>query len=328
MINTINRLAEGWFAVMAAVLWQSAVLVMLAAAIAWWLRRSSPVVRYWLWQIVAIKLLLMPFWTFALPLPSWARPAPPAQSVVLTPAQGLYDGSGRLAANRASLTSRGGGLEPDATTASPWEPLFATTWQAWLMSAWCLIVLWQIARLASQRRRLAGLLQQGGFASTEVCDLVAELSQQAGLRRPPAVLSVAGDCPLFVCGLWRPRLVLPEQLFAALKLPERRQVILHELAHLKRRDLFWGWPAEIGRIVYFFNPLVHWVAYQVRLERELACDQFAMAHSGHPPADYAQTLVRVVGQVSEPAAVQAAAIAAGLGGNQTTLKPPSRTNVL
>jgi beta-lactamase regulating signal transducer with metallopeptidase domain len=296
-------------------------------------------------------------------MPAWTQVAPRPQSAALQPAEGFYDSSGRSAANRASPSPAGSGLDAATNTASQWEPFATITWQTWLMSAWFAVVLWQIVRLANQRRRLAALLSgrprttwglsrfrapceawsdengtvplakvgvaagrplgRGGFAGGELCHLVAELSQQAGLRRAPAVVWVAGDCPLFVCGLWRPRLVLPDQLFTALTPTERRQVVLHELAHLKRHDLLWGWPAEIARIIYFFNPLVHWVAYQLRLERELACDQFAMAHSGHPPADYAQTLVQVVSHASEPAAVQAAAIAAGLIGNQATPKPTS-----
>jgi beta-lactamase regulating signal transducer with metallopeptidase domain len=155
-----------------------------------------------------------------------------------------------------------------------------------------------------------------------------ELAEQVGLRRVPEAVAVAEDCPLFVCGLRRSRLILPSRLLASLNPAERRQVILHELAHVKRWDLVWGWPVEIGRIVYFFHPLVYWVAYQLRLERELACDQLAMARSGHPPADYAQTLVQVVSHASEPAAVQAAAISAGLTGSQPSdrlgsgAKPP------
>lgn len=77
-------------------------------------------------------------------------------------------------------------------------------------------------------------------------------------------------------------------------------------------------------IVYFFHPLVYWVGYQLRLERELACDQVAMAHSGHPPADYAQTLVQVVSHAAEPAALRPAAISAGSGGSQTSSKEKPR----
>ena len=88
MISTLDGWAEGWLRAMGAVLWQSALLVALAAVVAWLLRRSSPVVRYWLWQIVAIKLLLMPFWTLAVPLPWWAGSRPPAPSAAAAPAEG------------------------------------------------------------------------------------------------------------------------------------------------------------------------------------------------------------------------------------------------
>lgn len=97
MILTLNGWAEGWLRVMGAVLWQSTVLVALAILVACWLRRSSPAARYWLWQIVAIKLLLMPFWTSAVPLPSWAQSRPPRQSAAFQPATGLTQ-SGRAPA--------------------------------------------------------------------------------------------------------------------------------------------------------------------------------------------------------------------------------------
>jgi beta-lactamase regulating signal transducer with metallopeptidase domain len=176
--------------------------------------------------------------------------------------------------------------------------LASVTWQAWLLLTWLAIVLGQLARVASQRWRLGWLLKKSAAADGEIAELVAELAEELRLRRVPAVVSVAGECPLFVCGLWRPRLVLPARLMAALDGSARRQVLLHELAHVGRHDLLWGWPVEIARTVYFFHPLVYWVAYQLRLERELCCDQVAMAHSGHPPADYAQTLVEVVSERS------------------------------
>ena len=72
IIQGINTSAETWTGLMWAVLWQSTLLIGVVGSIGWLLRRASPGVRYWLWQIVVIKLLLMPFWTAAVPLPSWA----------------------------------------------------------------------------------------------------------------------------------------------------------------------------------------------------------------------------------------------------------------
>jgi beta-lactamase regulating signal transducer with metallopeptidase domain len=316
LIPAMNDWAERWLAVMWAIVWQLALVVAIATLIAWLLRRSSPVVRYWLWQIVAIKLLLMPFWTFAIPLPSWAESKPIEQAASIQPPAG-WDKNVYKPDLAKALPS---GNTPDATAAPDvtpfWEPLAAIGWQGWLLSVWCIAVLWQIIRLFGQRLRLDRLLKRAVPTEGELAALVTELAGQIRLRRVPAVVSVDGECPLFVCGLWRSRLVLPSRLMASLGVAERRQVILHELAHVKRHDLLWGWPVEIARIVYFFHPLVYWVAYQLRLERELACDQLAMARSGHTAADYAQTLVQVVSHASQPPSVQVAAISAGLSGSE------------
>jgi beta-lactamase regulating signal transducer with metallopeptidase domain len=101
-----------------------------------------------------------------------------------------------------------------------------------------------------------------------------------------------------VCGLWRRTLVLPHDLLAALTPDQLRQVLLHELAHIRRGDLLWGWLPEIARMVWFFHPVSYWVGSRIRLERELACDQLAMALSGQNAATYAETLVRVVAATS------------------------------
>jgi bla regulator protein blaR1 len=322
VINVMNDWAEAWLRVVWAVTWQFVLLAAAATLIAWLLRRSSPVVRYWLWQIVAIKLLLMPFWTFAIPLPSWVASRPVERAIAFQPEMKTADNLLRPAARNTTETNGAAGPAASPPAPSFWEPLAAITWQTWLMSAWSVAVLWQILRLLGQRLRLASLLKRGVAVQGDLAALVADLAREIGLRRVPEVVSVAGECPLFVCGLWRPRLIMPSRLMAALDDAERRQVILHELAHLKRHDLAWGWLIEIARIVYFFHPLVYWVAYQLRLERELACDQVAMSRSGHTPADYAQTLVNVVTHASEPSPLQqVAAISAGLTGNETTRQP-------
>jgi beta-lactamase regulating signal transducer with metallopeptidase domain len=317
-VMNINRWAQGWLAMMAAVLWQSVLLIAVAAIIGLLLRRSSPVVRYWLWQIVAIKLLLMPFWTLAIPFPAWWHGSPPAQAASASPTDvRSADAMRPKSPGPMPLAERGGSSAEPVPSVSPLrEAVAAVGWQSWLLFAWATIVILQIARLAVQRIRLAKLLEKAAPAGAELAGLVAELARHIGLRRAPAALSVAGDCPLFVCGLRKPRLVLPDRLIVSLDDAQRKQVILHELAHIKRRDLAWGWPAEIARMIYFFNPLVYWAAYRLRLERELACDQLAMARSGHPPADYARTLVEVVSHASQPASAQAAAIAAGLEGGE------------
>jgi beta-lactamase regulating signal transducer with metallopeptidase domain len=207
--------------------------------------------------------------------------------------------------NQASITN-----QPAATVSLP-----RLTWQSWLLLAWSGIVIAQIIRLLWQRQRLRRLLSRSAPADSALAGLVAELASQIGLGKVPRVVVTPSDCSPFVCGVRHAVLVMPAGLATTLSSTELRHVLLHELAHVRRRDLVWGWINELARVVYFFHPVAHWIAYRARLERELACDQMAMAHSGHDAREYAATLVRVVSHSSEPSVFKTAAVSAGLDGD-------------
>src|SRR5262249_31801185 len=163
------------------------------------------------------------------------------------------------------------------------------TWRSWLVLAWLGGIAWQVGCLLIQRGRLRRLLRRATAApGPRLLAVVEQVAAQLGLsQRPALVLTDGGGAP-FVCGLLRPVLVLPRGLMAELDPDHWREVVLHELGHLKRRDLWWGWLPALARIVYFFHPVAHWVWFRIRLERELACDQLAMTHSGRSAADYAE----------------------------------------
>ena len=112
-----------------------------------------------------------------------------------------------------------------------------------------------------------------------------------------------------VCGLRRATLVLPASLVEEIDRPALRQIVLHELAHLQRRDLLTVWVIHVMRTVYWFNPVAHWVAYRAGLERELACDRLAMVYGGVSAATYAHTLIDAAGRKSQPLVLNAAGTA-------------------
>jgi CubicO group peptidase (beta-lactamase class C family) len=100
------------------------------------------------------------------------------------------------------------------------------------------------------------------------------------------------DTPVFL-GLIRPMLLLPRESWATLTAAELQQVAAHELAHVQRRD---DWVALAERIVLallFFNPALRWICARLALEREMACDEWAVQRVRALPADFAETLLRV-----------------------------------
>jgi beta-lactamase regulating signal transducer with metallopeptidase domain len=104
---------------------------------------------------------------------------------------------------------------------------------------------------------------------------------------------------------------LPRGLAASLSRGPLTAVLVHELAHIKRRDLVWDWIPTLARVLYAFHPVAHSIAFRARLERELACDQAAMLITGQDAARYASTLVDVVTRSSEPPAIRSASSRTG-----------------
>ena len=310
----LNALAADWLDRMLAVLWQSTLLIAAAALVALLLRRASPRIRFWLWQIVIVKLLLMPWWTLGVPLLDFTSP-PAARS------------TSAIASSETSLPAAASPIMPVETNepASPThsirrQPVASThisaslTWPSWLMLGWMIIIIGQFARLAVQYVRLSRLLRCAIPADGDLVARTRRLSERLTLRRPPTVLVVESDCSVFVCGILRPLLVVPRNLLT-LDSRELDQVILHELAHVRYHDLPAGWPVEIARIVYFFHPLVRWIRRRIWLERELACDQLAMNTCDAKPSEYIDTLIKVITRISSPEC-PAGTIAAGLDGGR------------
>src|SRR5262245_60538200 len=149
LLETLNAVAAGWSERIWAVLWQSTILVIVVALVAAIvLRRSPPAVRYWVWQILAIKVLLMPFWSYAIPLPQFLVPARDEAALDVPPAALSEKMQGEPA-----IAPTG---DPPSAIAAPFHqevaeipssPRVAITWQAWLLLGWALVVAAQVARL-------------------------------------------------------------------------------------------------------------------------------------------------------------------------------------
>src|SRR5262249_58790007 len=108
------------------------------------------------------------------------------------------------------------------------------------------------------------------------------------LETPPLVRS-----PL-AWGRWG-RAVLAPPGWPDLPEPARRGTLLHELAHLARRDDWLALLLGLARTAFFFHSLVHWLLGRIECERELLCDERAVAR-GIDRRDYARLLLEFARQ--------------------------------
>jgi TonB family protein len=158
---------------------------------------------------------------------------------------------------------------------------------AWLWLAWLAGVVLRSTGLA---RSLHGLHQSRRAAPPAPvwAGLLPAAAEDMGVPAPAIVTAPPGfDAPA-VWGFWRPVILAPDD--AGGWSQERvRMVLLHELAHVARRDWAVQMLAELLILVYWFNPLAFLVRRRLRRESEQACDDLVLTR-GVRPAVYGATL--------------------------------------
>jgi beta-lactamase regulating signal transducer with metallopeptidase domain len=93
-------------------------------------------------------------------------------------------------------------------------------------------------------------------------------------------------------GLWAPKVLLPSALAAQLSADDSHRVLRHEIAHLERYD---DWSNFFQRVFIAFNPFnpfLWLIGNELRLVREIVCDDWVVAESRHAKS-YAQLLTRL-----------------------------------
>ncbi len=82
----------------------------------------------------------------------------------------------------------------------------------------------------------------------------------------------------FVTGFLKPEIYLPKDVFDGLSSTHKQCIIEHELTHIKRKDLWMQVLAEVVRMIYWFNPIIHIAWNAFRQDQELACDHQVLAN--------------------------------------------------
>ncbi|MBI1323037.1 hypothetical protein GC170_07600 [bacterium] len=124
--------------------------------------------------------------------------------------------------------------------------------------------------------------------------LVTDLANDMGLSRVPEIIATSAVATPAVIGLFRPRLLVPDEFFRNFDEGLCRWAIAHELAHVRRADL---WTLAFERavgIVFFFCPAL-WISQRLtRHFRELACDDAAQEASALTGGECAESFLRLI----------------------------------
>jgi beta-lactamase regulating signal transducer with metallopeptidase domain len=161
------------------------------------------------------------------------------------------------------------------------------TWMPVLAGLWITGVLASFASRWSGRRRLGRRI----VPVDAWCVASGEAARAMGLRRPLRLGTLAGLETPAVTGLLRPTLLLPGAWLAREPAMRARHALLHEVAHVRRGDLWLDELCHALRSLFWFHPLVWIAARRVHALAELACDADVARALGRRAPDYRDTLV-------------------------------------
>lgn len=283
-----------------------ATLVMaVAGAAAAGMGRASAATRHMVWGIAVGALLLLPF--LALLGPRWEVPVERGWTTAAGSATGGSASAAPFSGGPIGASASGTGVGDAGESAAVGnagvgddprgqEPLIGSSgrveWVDLGLAIWAAGLLLLLVRIGLGwwgTRRLSRSADP--VTDADWLQLLKDAAWLQDVDREVALLRSPLATTPMTWGTRKPMILIPA---AADDWPEerRRVVLLHEMAHVARRDCLTQTIAEIACALYWFHPLV-WVASRhLRVERERACDDRVLA-AGEGAADYAGHLLEV-----------------------------------
>ena len=281
--------------------WQASVLAVLVVAVQLIFgNRISARWRHAMWMLVLVRLALpvvpsSPVSVFNL-APGKAPEATPMLDVERPAIAWTMDVAAEadapLAASRIDTSSSAApqAAEPVASRDlwAGWPQVLATVWAVGAVLL-ALRIAWATWRVSRTLRKLH-LVDDAA-----VHDVLRATAAELHVRRLPLLLAGDGLFSPALVGFVRPKLLVPRDLLDTFDPAELRLIFLHELAHLKRRDVAINWAATVLTVLHWLNPIAWLVVWRLRLERELACDELVMSRTSDTDRRaYGHTIVKLL----------------------------------
>jgi len=245
--------------------------------------------RHMVWTLGLAGALVLP--AARLFGPSWRVPLLPAPALVAVPAS-----SPAVRVNEpAGSAFAGPSPSRTGTTASAVVTAPAAARPdvgLWLVALWAAGTVLVLGAYLTGAMCVARVTRRAHpIRARDWLELQASIAAELRLRTPVRLLAAAGPTMPMTWGIIRPVVLLPADA-AEWSAERRRDVLLHELAHVERRDCLTQLLALCACAAYWFHPLVWVAAARLRVERERACDDRVLA-GGAKPSDYAGHLLDI-----------------------------------
>lgn len=216
-------------------------------------------------------------------------------------------------ANPTAMSMEASKAAEDFAEARPlpvWLPAIAQ-WMTvmYAVGVFCFLIRLVIALWGGQRLRSISK----PVSDSALLELIRSQAHRIGLKLVPVVAYCERVAVPTVIGVLRPMILLPATLTTGLTTDELSAILSHELAHIRRYDLWMNLLQRVIESLLFFHPVVWFLSRRLSAEREICCDDLVV-RCGHQPMHYAGALLRMAELCAGSTARNSLAIAATTGG--------------
>lgn len=142
---------------------------------------------------------------------------------------------------------------------------------------------------------------QTPFYNTELVNILELCKKQMNINKNVHLIKMQEIKTPALFGYFKPIILLPENILNILPANKLKYVFLHELSHLKRRDIIINWLLIILRIIHWFNPLIQYGLKKMCEDMELCCDSHALSYTNDEEVkDYGLTIINLIENFSRP----------------------------
>jgi TonB family protein len=282
MHELLTRVSTWLWPALANHLWQATLFAALVFGVTLLLRDGPARLRYALWLVAAAKFAV-PSALFA-PAAAWLGVGSLWRADVEPSAAGplFLRITEPVAADARELVVGVSGARTH-------EELFCVLTVVWLAGCAALVAVWLRRRHEFQRSLRAGMETWAG----REFEALGRARARLGMKREVLLVLSQGRTEPGVWRTLRPVLLLPSEVASQLDDEELEAVVLHELAHVERRDNLFANLQTALACVFWFNPAVWLIGRRLFAERESACDERVVEASGAAGA-YAAGILKVV----------------------------------
>lgn len=166
---------------------------------------------------------------------------------------------------------------------------------------WLIGVIFIFAYIFFVYRGLRRKINNNGKSNNnELLSILKQCKNEMSIKKEIALVetSIVKIPALF--GYFNPVILIPNNINKVIDVDKLRYIFLHELSHLKRRDIVINWIIIFLKIIYWFNPIIHYGFRKMKEDMEVCCDSLALSYTEDKEVkEYGYTIIEMIDKFSK-----------------------------